>query len=130
MTALNKLKVFIDYKNGQQQYKLEKSDIQLKSYKQFQKQKAQVYTLVDINYLISLGISSLINKLPENLKKNYPDVFSDQNAKKLAPHQDIDLAIELQPGKEPLYSSIYPLLPQELATLKEQLKENLRKGFI
>ena len=62
--------------------------------------------------------------------KNYPDVFSDQNAKKLAPHCDIDLAIELQPGKEPPYRPIYPLSPQELAALKEFLEENLEKGFI
>ena len=32
MIALNELKVFIDYENGQWQYKLEKSDIQIKSY--------------------------------------------------------------------------------------------------
>src|SRR6266487_1760893 len=130
MMALNELKVFIDCENSQWQYKLEKSDIQLESYKQFRKRKAQVYALVDINHLIPSGISSLIDKLPENLKKNYPDVFSDQNAKKLAPHQDIDLAIELQPGKEPPYSPIYPLSPRELAALKEFLEENLEKGFI
>jgi len=80
--------------------------------------------------LIPSSISSLIDKLPESLEKNYPDVFSDQNAKKLAPHRDIDLAIELQPGKEPPYGPIYPLSPRELAVLKEWLEENLAKGFI
>ena len=40
------------------------------------------------------------------------------------------MAIELQPGKEPPYGPIYPLSPQELAALKEFLKENLEKGFI
>ena len=40
MTALSELKVFIDCENGQWQYKLEKSDIQLESYKQFRKRKA------------------------------------------------------------------------------------------
>ena len=43
---------------------------------------------------------------------------------------NIDLAIELQPGKEPPYGPIYPLSPQELVTLKEWLEENLKKGFI
>ena len=52
------------------------------------------------------------------------------NAKRLAPHRDIDLAIELQPGKEPPYGPIYPLSPKELAALKEFLEENLAKGFI
>ena len=119
MTALSELKVFIDCENGQWQYKLEKSDIRLESYKRFRKRKAQVYALVDINHLIPSSISSLIDKLPESLEKNYPDVFSDQNAKKLAPHRDIDLAIELQLGKEPLYRPIYPLSLWELVVLKE-----------
>ena len=82
-----------------------------------------------INHLIPWEIRSLVNKLPDSLK-NHPDVFLTQNAEKLAPHHDINLAIELQPGKEPPYGPIYPLSPQELATLKEWLEENLKKGFI
>jgi hypothetical protein len=114
MTALKELKVFIDCENHQWQYKLDKSDIRLESYQRFQRRvgnTANVYTLVEINHLILSNISSLIDKLPDSLKKNYPDVFSDQNAKKLAPHCDIDLAIELQPGKESPYRPIYPLSP-------------------
>ena len=71
----------------------------------------------------------MIDKLPNSLK-DYLDVFSIRNAKKLAPHWDIDLAIELQPRKEPPYGPIYPLSPRELAALKEFLEENLEKGFI
>ena len=52
------------------------------------------------------------------------------NARKIAPHQDINLAIDLRPGKEPLYRPIYALSPWELAVLKEFLEENLAKGFI
>ena len=132
MTALNKLKVFIDCENSQWQYKLEKSDIRLESYQRFRKRakNAIVYALVDINHLISSDINSLIDKLPDSLRKNYPDVFLTQNAEALALHCDIDLAIELQPGKEPPYRPIYPLSPRELETLKEQLEENLKKGFI
>jgi hypothetical protein len=88
-----------------------------------------VYALIDINHLIPSEINSLIEKLPDSLER-YLDVFSKNNAKKLAPHWDIDLAIELQPGKEPLYRPIYPLSPWELAALKEFLEENLEKGFI
>ena len=131
MTALNELKVFIDCENSQWQYKLEKSDIRLESYQRFRKRakNAIVYALVDINHLIPSDISSLIDKLPDSLK-DYSDVFLAQNAEKLAPHRDIDLAIELQPGKEPPYGPIYPLSPRELETLKEWLEENLKKGFI
>ena len=88
MTALNGLKVFIDCEKSQWQYKLERSDIRLKSYQRFRKRakNAIVYALVDVNHLIPSDISSLIDKLSDNLKRNYPDVFSDQNAKKLAPH--------------------------------------------
>jgi len=79
--------------------------------------------------LIPSNISSLINKLPNSLK-DYLDVFSTNNAKKLAPYRDIDLAIKLQLGKNPPYRPIYPLSSRELAVLKEFLKENLKKGFI
>jgi hypothetical protein len=40
------------------------------------------------------------------------------------------MAINLQPGKEPLYSLIYPLSQTELAALREFLEEYLAKGFI
>ena len=62
--------------------------------------------------------------------QRYTDVFSATNANNLAPHRDIDLAIELQPGKEPPYGPIYPLSPRELAALKEFLEENIAKGWI
>jgi hypothetical protein len=112
ITALNELKVSIDCENHQWQYKLDKSNIWLEFYQRFQKQvkTSNVYTLVEINYLIPSNISSLIDKLSDSLKKNYSDVFSDQNAKKLALYCNIDLAIELQPGKESLYRPIYLLL--------------------
>ena len=76
-----------------------------------------------------MDISSLIDRLPSSLK-SYSNVFSANNAKKLAPYRDIDLAIELQLGKEPPYRPIYPLSPRELAALKEFLEENIEKGFI
>ena len=77
MTALNELKIFIDCENSQWQYKLEKSDIRLESYQRFRKRakNAIVYALVDVNHLIPLDISSLVDKLPNSLRKNYPNVF-------------------------------------------------------
>jgi hypothetical protein len=62
--------------------------------------------------------------------QHYLDVFSKANTKKLALNRDINLAINLLPGKKPLYRPIYPLSPRELVALKEFLKENLAKGFI
>jgi hypothetical protein len=81
-----------------------------------------------VNHLIA-SEPELAGKLPQILQK-YLDVFTATNAKKLVPHWDIDLAIDLQPGKEPLYGPIYPLSQTELAALQEFLEENLAKGFI
>jgi hypothetical protein len=86
--------------------------------------------LVETNHLLYQQLAGLPNdQFPDYLKK-YLDVFSDSNTKKLALYRDIDLTIDLIPGKELLYGLIYPLLPRELAVLKEFLEENLVKGFI
>jgi hypothetical protein len=70
-----------------------------------------------------------MDKFPGCLEP-YLDVFSPDNAKKLAPYRNTDLAIDLQPGKEPPYRPIYPLSQTELAALREFLEEYLAKGFI
>jgi hypothetical protein len=62
--------------------------------------------------------------------QHYLNVFLKANTEKLAPNRDIDLAIDLLPGKEPLYKPMYPLSPRELVALKEFLEKNLAKGFI
>jgi hypothetical protein len=62
--------------------------------------------------------------------QHYLNVFSKANAEKLALNRDIDLAIDLLLGKEPLYRLMYPLSPRELIALKKFLEENLAKGFI
>ena len=112
MIALNELKVFIDCKNHQWQYKLDKSNIRFESYQRFQKRvkTTNVYTLIEVNHLIPSNISSLINKLPNSLK-DYLDIFLVDNAKRLVLYCNIDLAIELQLGKEPPYRPIYLLSP-------------------
>ena len=73
--------------------------------------------------------SHIASQLPNSLR-HHLDVFLANNAKKLAPYRDIDLAIKLQLGKEPPYKPIYPLLQTKLAALQEFLEENLAKGFI
>jgi hypothetical protein len=139
MPALTELKMLVDCETYQWQYKLEKTDIRIETYKRFQKRSkgAKIYALIEVNQL--LRHSSIASKLPEltaiatelpGCLVSFPDVFSDTNARRLAPNRDIDLAIELQPGKEPPYGPIYPLSPRELAALQEFLQDNLAKGFI
>ena len=147
MPALTEQKILVDCEAYQWQYKLEKSDIRIDSYKRFQKwtRNANVYALIEVNHLIrklsplkpnyptgsvhATKAIPLLDKLPACLQP-YLDVFSSDNAKKLAPHRDIDLAIDLLLGKEPLYGPIYPLSQTKLAALREFLEENLAKGFI
>ena len=76
-----------------------------------------------------LKSSQSANSLPNSLR-NYLDIFSAANTKKLAPYHDINIAIKLLLGKEPLYRLIYPLLQTKLAALRDFLEENLAKGFI
>ena len=40
------------------------------------------------------------------------------------------MSIELIPGSQLYYGSIYSLTAKELKALKEYIKENLKKGFI
>jgi len=65
MPALNELKILVDCEAYQWQYKLDKSDIRIDSYKRFQKwtRNANVYALIEVNHLI--------RKLSP-LKPNYP----------------------------------------------------------
>jgi hypothetical protein len=59
----------------------------------------------------------------------YADVFPDE-LPGMPPDQDIEFAIELQPGKTPISKRPYRMPPAELAELKKQLQELLDKGFI
>ncbi len=123
MPALTELKILVDCEAYQWQYKLEKSDIRIDSYKRFRRgiRNANVYALIEVNHLIrELGpikptgptraakTIPLPDKLPACLKP-YLDVFSPDNADQLAPYRNVDLAIDLLLGKEPPYGLIYPL---------------------
>ena len=132
MTALKEQKILIDCHTDQWQYKLDKTSIRINTAQRFKKRTkgARIYALVEVNHLISSSeTSQLANILLDSLY-NFLDIFLASNAKKLVLHRDIDLAIELQPGKEPPYRPIYPLSQTELAALRDFLEENLAKGFI
>jgi hypothetical protein len=59
----------------------------------------------------------------------YADVFPDE-LPAMPPDQDIEFAIELQPGTAPISKRPYQMSPAELVELKKQLQELLDKGFI
>ncbi|EED13485.1 retrovirus polyprotein, putative [Talaromyces stipitatus ATCC 10500] len=102
--------------------------------KVFQKQLIKgpkVYALIEYNPLFNKtsGIDSK-DSLPSNLKE-YADVFSPQNAEKLALNcEGVNLAIKIQEGQELPYSPLYLLSQAELEVLQCYLQENLKKGFI
>ena len=69
----------------------------------------------------------------EIIKKYYYDliiVFEKKNAEKLPPHREYDISIDLIPGGQLYFGPIYSLTATELKTLKEYIKENLKKKFI
>jgi hypothetical protein len=72
-------------------------------------------------------IESPVEKIP--VVCDYPDVFPDELLG-MPPDQDIEFAIELQPGTAPISKRPYRMPPAELVELKKQLQELLDKGFI
>ena len=62
---------------------------------------------------------------------DYNNVFSAENATELLENIGInEYAIELEEGKQPLFSLSYNLGPIELETLKTYIKINLTNNFI
>ena len=60
----------------------------------------------------------------------FADMFSTENAGKLPEMKASDHAIDLEPGKDPPYGTVYSLLNTELAELRRYLDEALGKGWI
>ena len=59
----------------------------------------------------------------------FPDVFLEE-LPGLPPDREVEFAIELIPGTAPISRRPYRMPPNELAELKNQLRELLDKGFI
>jgi hypothetical protein len=59
----------------------------------------------------------------------FPDVFPDELLG-LPPDRDVEFAIELIPGTPPISRRPYRMPPNELAELKKQLQDLLKKGLI
>jgi hypothetical protein len=59
----------------------------------------------------------------------FPDAFSE-DLPGMAPDQDVEFIIELQPSTTPISKRPYKMSPKDLAELKVQLKELFDKGYI
>ena len=59
----------------------------------------------------------------------FPDVFPD-DLPGLSPDRDVEFKIELLPGTVPISRRPYRMPPNQLAELKTQLNELLKKGLI
>jgi hypothetical protein len=59
----------------------------------------------------------------------FSDVFPD-DLPVLPPDRDVEFTIELEPGIAPISRRPYHMSPKELAEMKKQLEELLKKGFI
>ncbi len=58
------------------------------------------------------------------------EVFDKAKGKELLPHRSYDHKIDIEPGRVPPKSRIYPMSAYKLQNVKEYLEENLAKGFI
>ncbi|XP_070015151.1 uncharacterized protein [Nicotiana sylvestris] len=70
---------------------------------------------------------SILQSIP--VVKEYADVFPDE-LPGIPPEREIDFAIDLLPGTQPIPIPPYRMAPAELKELKEQLKDLLENGFI
>jgi hypothetical protein len=59
----------------------------------------------------------------------FPDVFPE-DLPGLPPERDVEFVIELKPSMAPISRRSYRMPPNELAELRTQLQDLLKKGFI
>jgi hypothetical protein len=71
--------------------------------------------------------TTLLAKIP--VVCEFPDVFPDELPRLLL-DRDVEFAIELIPGTTPISRMPYRMPPNELAELKKQLQDLLKKGLI
>jgi hypothetical protein len=69
------------------------------------------------------------NHLPSAYAE-FANVFSKDGAETLPEHRKFDISIDLIPGATVPWGPIYNLTEPELATLRDYLSENLKRGFI
>ena len=79
-------------------------------------------------YVVEIGKEgTTLDEIP--VVREFPDVFPDDIAG-LPPEREVEFAIDLIPGTEPISIPPYRMAPAELRELKAQLEALLSKGFI
>ena len=79
--------------------------------------------------LYSLNASPLPDLEDIPVVRDFPDVFPEE-LPGVPPDRDVEFVIDLIPGTVPIARRPYKMAPLELAELKKQLDESLKKGFI
>ena len=71
----------------------------------------------------------LLDKIPQDYE-DYHKLFLTASGEKLAEQRTFDHAIDLKPGAEPPWGTIYLMSAYKLDTLDKYLKEMLKQGKI
>ena len=82
-----------------------------------------------IREIVVASMETVKQKLPPEYH-DLIDVFDKAKAKELLPHRSYNHKIDIEPGKVPSKSRIYPMSGYKLQKVKEYLEENLAKEFI
>ena len=88
-----------------------------------------VLTRIAKRQLYSLNASPLPDLEDVPVVRDFPDVFPEE-LPGVPPDRDVEFVIDLIPGTVPIARRPYKMAPLELAELKKQLDESLKKGFI
>ncbi|XP_063938038.1 uncharacterized protein LOC135147914 [Daucus carota subsp. sativus] len=107
---------------------------------QGQKQAKQFLTILQARKLLRQGcqayLAHVVDKRKEPVKleeitvvNEFPDVFPEE-LPGLPPDREIEFAIELAPGTEPVSKAPYRMAPVEMKELATQLQDLLDKGVI
>lgn len=94
--------------------------------------KLQVYNLTEQNneyFNQKLPSQDWRVRVPEQYHRYYK-LMDESFANSLPPRRSYDHKIILKEGKEPPFGPLYGMSKDELATLKEYIRENIQKGFI
>ncbi|KAL8146288.1 hypothetical protein AgCh_004148 [Apium graveolens] len=105
-----------------------------------QKQVKKFLTMIQAKKLLRQGckhfVAYVIDRSQEPAKledipvvNDFPDMFPDE-LPGLPPDREIEFAIDLAPGTEPVSKAPYRMMPVEMKELAKQLQELLEKGVI
>src|ERR1700682_4827482 len=95
--------------------------------KRLSRKKGNTYFICIVQE-VTEATSSPIPTEAQELFEEFQDVFQDPQG--LPPKHQIQHGIDLIPGSEPPYKSIYQLAQPELKTLKDELTKLLAQGYI